>query len=210
MALVQAGQKLFAERPIEVVSIDDIVQAAEVGRGSFYNHFADKEQFEREILAEARREMEAAIGAATHGEPDPALRTVLAFCVSIRFGHEHPDRARMVTRQFIWGGYMQSELNQGLLNDISDGILARRFSVPTAEIGLLTVLGLAAAAMIRSMEMADLLTKLSLAQQIGVAILRALGMQGDEPGTLSALAAEATIRPGRRHPPAEPAERRPT
>jgi AcrR family transcriptional regulator len=200
MALVQAGQKLFAERPIEVVSIDDIVQAADVGRGSFYNHFADKDQFEREILAEARREMEAAISAATQGEQDPALRMVLAFCVSIRFGHEHPARARMVTRQFIWGGYMQSDLNQGLLNDISDGILARRFNVPTAEIGLLSVLGLATAAMTRSMEMADLLAKLSLAQQMGVAILRALGMHGDEPGTLSALAAEAAIRAGRRKP----------
>jgi AcrR family transcriptional regulator len=201
LALIRAGQKLFSERPIDVVSIDDIVQAADVGRGSFYNHFTDKDEFEREIVAEARREMETAIGAATASEPDPALRTVLGFCVSIRFAHEHPDSARLVARQFIRGGTMNTELNAGLLGDVSAGILARRFSVPTAEIGLLTVLGLANAAMIRSMELPDLLAKITLAQQIGVAILRALGMQGDEVGAIAACAAETGIRLGRKSVP---------
>jgi AcrR family transcriptional regulator len=199
LALVRAGQRLFADRPIDVVSIDDIVQAADVGRGSFYNHFTDKDEFEREIVAEARREMEAAIGAATAGEPDPALRTVLGVCVSIRFAHEHPARARLVARQFIRGGYMNSALNAGVLGDVSAGILERRFCVPTAEIGVLTVLGLANAAMVRSMEMADLLAKITLAQQISAAILRALGVPGEEAASIAACAAEAGIRIGRPH-----------
>jgi AcrR family transcriptional regulator len=50
LALIRAGQKLFAERPIDSVSIDDIVQAANVGRGSFYNHFRDTEAFERDRM----------------------------------------------------------------------------------------------------------------------------------------------------------------
>jgi AcrR family transcriptional regulator len=197
LALVRAGQKLFAERPIDIVSIDDIVQAADVGRGSFYNHFTDKDEFEREIVAEARREMEAAIAAATASESDPALRTVLGFCVSIRFAHEHPARARLVVRQFIRGGYMTSDLNEGVLSDVSAGILARRFTVATAEIGVLTVLGLANAAMVRSMELPDLYGKITLAQQISVAILRALGMAGDDVATIAACAAEAGIRLGK-------------
>jgi AcrR family transcriptional regulator len=198
LALVRAGQKLFSERPIDVVSIDDIVQAADVGRGSFYNHFTDKDEFEREIVAEARREMEAAIGAAIAAEPDPALRTVLGVCVSIRFAHEHPARARLVARQFIRGGTMNSDLNEGVLSDVSAGILARRFAVPTAEIGLLTVLGLANAAMVRSMELEDLFAKITLAQQISVAILRALGMAGEEVATIAACAAETGIRLGKK------------
>jgi AcrR family transcriptional regulator len=196
LALVRAGQKLFAERPIDVVSIDDIVQAADVGRGSFYNHFTDKEEFEREIVAEARRDMEAAISAATACEPDPAVRTVLGVCVSIRFAHEHPASARLVARQFIQGGYMNTELNAGVLGDVSAGILGRRFTVPTAEIGILTVIGLANAAMIRSMELPDLFGKITLAQQISVAILRALGMQGEEVAAIASCAAETGIRLG--------------
>lgn len=196
LALVRAGQKLFAERPVEVVSIDDIVQAAEVGRGSFYNHFVDKDAFEREIVADARRDMEQVIAAATAHETDAARRTVLGVCVSIRFAHEHPMRARLVARQYIHGGMMHSALNEGVLADVSLGILSGRFSVPTAEIGVLTVIGLANAAMIRSMELEDMLAKTTLAQQVSAAILMALGVETGEAAKVAAFAAEAGVRRG--------------
>jgi hypothetical protein len=51
------------------------------------------------------------------------------------------------------------------------------------------------------MELPDLLAKITLAQQIGVAILRALGMQGDEVGAIAACAAETGIRLGRKSVP---------
>jgi AcrR family transcriptional regulator len=196
LALVRAGQKLFAERPVEIVSIDDIVQAAEVGRGSFYNHFADKDAFEREIVADARREMEQVIAAAMTHETDAARRTVLGVCVSIRFAHEHPVRARLVARQYIHGGMMNSALNEGVLADISLGILSGRFNVPTAEIGVLTVIGLANAAMIRSMELPDILAKTTLAQQVSLVILMALGVDAREAAGIAAFAAESGVRRG--------------
>ncbi len=194
LALVRAGQKLFSERPIDIVSIDDIVQAACVGRGSFYNHFTDKDEFERAIVAEARRDMETAIQAVLAQQTDPARRTVLGVCVSLRFAHDHPTRGRLVAREFIYGGYMNSELNAGVLADVSAGILAGRFSVPTAEIGVLTVLGLANVALIRSLELTDLLAKITLGQQIAATILRALGVAPDEAFAIGAYAAEAGIR----------------
>jgi AcrR family transcriptional regulator len=196
LALVRAGQKLFAERPVEIVSIDDIVQAAEVGRGSFYNHFADKDAFEREIVADARHDMEQVIAAAMLQETDAARRTVLGVCVSIRFAHEHPMRARLVARQYIHGGMMNSALNEGVLADISLGIRSGRFSVPTAEIGVLTVIGLANAAMIRSMELTDILAKTTLAQQVSACILIALGVDAREAAKIAAFAAEAGVRLG--------------
>ena len=45
MALLAAGQKLLAERPIDALAIDEIVQTAGVAKGSFYNHFEDKDAF---------------------------------------------------------------------------------------------------------------------------------------------------------------------
>ena len=149
-ALVRAGQKLFSERPIEIVSVDDIVQAADVAKGTFYNHFADKEDFERAILDEARREMEGAIQAAFGGDSDPAVRMGTAICVSVRFAHDHPNRARLIVRQTISGTYLDSELNAALLQDMSTGILSGRFTVPTVEIGALAVLGLGDIGIVRS------------------------------------------------------------
>ena len=49
-ALIAAGRRLFGERPVDAVSVDEIVQAAEVGKGSFYNHFADREALVRAAL----------------------------------------------------------------------------------------------------------------------------------------------------------------
>ncbi len=194
LALVRAGQKLFSERPIEIVSIDDIVQAAAVAKGTFYNHFADKEEFEREILAEARRELEAAIQTAFGNENDPAVRMALAACVSIRFAHDYPDRAKMIARQGIQGSQLQSEVNATMLADVSHGIMAGRFSVPTAEIGGIAVLGLGNIGIVRSLELDGVFAKVTLGQQLATLLLRALGLPGDEAGQIGARAAERIIR----------------
>ena len=52
-ALLNAGRSLFAHRDVDGVSVDEIVEAAAVAKGSFYNHFADKDVFAREIAASA-------------------------------------------------------------------------------------------------------------------------------------------------------------
>jgi AcrR family transcriptional regulator len=52
-AIVDAAEKLFAARGVEGVTIDDIVAAAEVARGSFYYNFRSKEQV---VLAIGQRD----------------------------------------------------------------------------------------------------------------------------------------------------------
>jgi AcrR family transcriptional regulator len=43
-AIIDAAEKLFAEKGIEAATIDDIVAQAKVARGSFYYNFESKEQ----------------------------------------------------------------------------------------------------------------------------------------------------------------------
>ena len=38
-ALVVAAQDLLSQKPIDALTIDEIVQRADVGKGSFYSHF---------------------------------------------------------------------------------------------------------------------------------------------------------------------------
>ena len=70
----QAGRELFAERPVDAVAIDDIVRKADVAKGSFYNHFADREALVAAITDDIRLGLEAAIDAANDGVEDPARR----------------------------------------------------------------------------------------------------------------------------------------
>jgi AcrR family transcriptional regulator len=67
-SLVRAAHSLFLERGYEETTVDDIVEAADVSRATFFNHFPGKsallseladaidEQFERLIERERRRE----------------------------------------------------------------------------------------------------------------------------------------------------------
>ena len=60
-ALVAAGRKLFCEHPIDAVAIDDIVREAGVAKGSFYNHFTDREALARAVTALIRADVEHAV-----------------------------------------------------------------------------------------------------------------------------------------------------
>ena len=97
-ALLSAGRTLFAARDVDGVSVDEIVEAAEVAKGSFYNHFTDKDVFAREIAAAVRRQVEQAVDAANAGIEDPAEHLARAMCVFARFALEHPHSARVLSR----------------------------------------------------------------------------------------------------------------
>ena len=77
-ALIQAGVKLLAARPVDSLSIDEIVEAAKVAKGSFFYHFADKQSFAREISADVRIEVEATIAEVNRGVTDSAVRVARA------------------------------------------------------------------------------------------------------------------------------------
>ena len=65
LGLSEAAEKLFLERGIESVSIDDITKEAGVAKGSFYRYFSGKEELVRALLAPSR---ERVIGAFERAE----------------------------------------------------------------------------------------------------------------------------------------------
>jgi AcrR family transcriptional regulator len=58
--LLDAAQKLFLERGLETVTIDEITREAGVAKGSFYRYFKDKEELVRALLEPARERIVAA------------------------------------------------------------------------------------------------------------------------------------------------------
>jgi AcrR family transcriptional regulator len=88
-ALVEAGRRLFAEHGAAAVTIQDITDAADVAKGSFYNHFESREDLQRAAAEQALEELGAALDRdVEQRESDPArvvarsLRATLRACVA--------------------------------------------------------------------------------------------------------------------------------
>jgi AcrR family transcriptional regulator len=59
--VLDAAAVLFAERGVDAVSMDDVVAAAGVGKGTLYRRFGDKSGLAAAVLDEKERELQAAI-----------------------------------------------------------------------------------------------------------------------------------------------------
>jgi len=195
-ALIAAGQRLFCERPVDAVTVDDIVQAAGVGKGSFYNHFDDREALVRVISAEIRAGVEAAIDHANANVADAAARVARACCTYLRFALDEPERAGFLVR--VHGGHtsLGAPLNRGLVDDISRGLVAGRFRVATLESGLLYVLGVTQLALMRIVQEPSATLAVSLAQQMCAMMLSGLRVPESEADLIAAQASEEIVRIG--------------
>lgn len=188
-ALIDAGRKLFSERAVDAVTIDDIVLAARVAKGSFYNHFPDRAALVRAVTAEIRSGLERSVVKANQDITDPAHRTVRGLCVYLAFAAQQPERAGALLR--IQGGHtaMDARLNQGLVKDIAEGQQSGRFILPSVEAGVLLVMGSAQIALARLQEAPVGTDAGLLAEQLCTLLLRSFGLAPDEAQTIAHQAA---------------------
>ncbi|MFZ5721101.1 MAG: TetR/AcrR family transcriptional regulator [Pseudomonadota bacterium] len=176
-ALLRAGQALFAERSVEGVSIDDIVAAADVAKGSFYNHFPDKDALARELADLARTSVEAVVAHVTRGVDDPAERVARAICAFARQAAENPVGAGAMLRLFHGAGIPDHAMNRGVRADVQAGLAAGRFSGLALESAVLLAVGVAQIATARSLEHADPRRAEALAGDLVFGLLRGLGLE---------------------------------
>jgi AcrR family transcriptional regulator len=140
-ALIDAAVRLIAEGRGERASIQEITEAADIGFGSFYNHFDSKDELFRTASEEVLERWGQMIDRACAGIVDPAEVFATSFRISGRLGWTHPDLA-----QFITGAGLELlDIPRGLapraLRDIKVGQASGRFTVPHADIALSTVAG---------------------------------------------------------------------
>ena len=195
-ALVTAGRRLFCERPVDAVTVDDIVQAAGVAKGSFYNHFTDREALVRAISAEIRAGVELAIDRANANIEDPARRLARACCTYLRFALDEPERAGFLVRVHSGHTSLDAPLNRGLVDDVSRGLAVGRFRVATLEAGVLYVLGVTQMTLIRIVREPSVGLAVSLAQQMCAMMLSGLRVPEMDADLIAAQASDEIVRAG--------------
>lgn len=175
-ALLEAGRMLLAQRDVGALSVDEIVAAADVAKGSFYNHFQDKDAFAREIGAGVRREAEDAVSAANAGIDDPALRLARALCVFIRFAIEHRDSAQVLWRLNSGATIADAPANRGLREEVLRARRRDEFTVLDVESAVLMIMGTVVISMRHVLEERAVMAPAQVAVQMAGGLLRALGV----------------------------------
>ena len=192
-ALLKAGRSLFAQRDVDGVSVDEIVDAAAVAKGSFYNHFADKEAFAREIASQARREVELLVNKANSGVDDPALGMARALCVFTRFAIDHGESARTLWRLNTGATMADAPINKGLADVVSKGIERGVFKHVDVESGVLLVMGIIVITLRHLFEERIQTQPKQIAQEMAAGLLRALGVSAARAAKLAQEAVLAVL-----------------
>ena len=139
-ALISAAQRFIAAGNVNV-PIQDITQAADVGLGSFYNHFQSKEELFEAAVEEVFELLGGLLDQLSAAIEDPAERFAQSFRLFGRFHRQNPDMSKV----FLSCGLAMFGSDRGLAprarRDIEDGVRAGQFTVRDAELGFVITAG---------------------------------------------------------------------
>ncbi len=134
-ALIRAAQTLIAQGRLNV-PILEITQAADVGMGSFYNHFDSREDLFEAAVTDALDSYGALLDLVTASITDPAEAFVTSFRLTGRLFRERPQESALLLAN--WNALMLSDrgLSPRALRDITAAIDSGRFRLTDPELGL--------------------------------------------------------------------------
>jgi AcrR family transcriptional regulator len=177
-ALVQAAQR-FIRAGQRHVPILEITKAADVGLGSFYNHFESRDALFEVAVDEALDALGARLDELGAGIDDPAEVLAQGFRLTGRLFRQEPALMQVATS--AGPGLMAAQ--RGLVpytrRDLEAGIRAGRFSVTDLELALGMVVGSAVCLgeILRQQPDRD---AASSADRMAAAVLRMLGVPANE------------------------------
>ena len=185
-ALIDAAVRLIAESRGDRASIAEITEEADIGFGSFYNHFDSKEQLFATASEEVLERWGQLIDHASVGITDPAELFAVGTRITGRLGWTHPEIAGFLAGAGLAVLDIPIGLAPRALNDIKAGKAAGRFTVPDAEIALSAAAGGMLGLFRLRQRHPERVTEATV-DQLAEADLRMLGVPAGEAARLVAL-----------------------
>jgi AcrR family transcriptional regulator len=124
--LLDAGLRVIAERG-EALTASDVVVAADVSNGTFYNHFVDRDDFVRALAHESLTALTERSADDTTGA-DPAWRFAVASTRVLDAGARDPVWGRAVLRLNESPTPLHAAVQRHLRADLAEGRRTDRFA----------------------------------------------------------------------------------
>ena len=134
-ALVRAAQAFIAAGKFNVPVLE-ITQAADVGMGSFYNHFESKEQLFQAAVNDVLDELGAMLDRLTPDGEDPAETFARSFRLVGRLFRQRPEMSKVLLNTGLTLISADRGLAPRALRDISVATHAGRFTVDDPVLAL--------------------------------------------------------------------------
>ncbi|MGX1668107.1 TetR/AcrR family transcriptional regulator [Streptomyces sp. NPDC055400] len=135
-ALVRAARQILAESGDTSPSIQAIAERADVGFGSFYNHFASKTELFDAAVVDALEEFGRSFDESLAAIDDPAELVAAGFRLSARMADSHPELMQVLRRRGLEHLHSDRGLTPRALRDLEVGMASGRFTVVDPTIAL--------------------------------------------------------------------------
>jgi AcrR family transcriptional regulator len=197
--LLDAALRLMAERGTDSVAINDITEAADVGFGSFYNHFESKEGIFAALVEWVFEEFADTLDHLASGLSDPAEVVAVSVRHTLMRARREPVWGQLVIREGFSVHALSWGLGQRLLRDSQRGISAKRFVVPDHFMCIVSVTGIIFAAIAAELHFAASVTpaiqrqkasglgEQNFAERAATVVLQALGLRRAEAERIAQL-----------------------
>lgn len=181
--LIDAALRVMSKKGVDGTAINDITEEADVGFGSFYNHFPSKGDIAREVFNLHAQRLKVIINEITVTEPDRAVSCAFIFRLFLTKAISDP----------IWGSFvvnaaaelpgMWSEVFEAIgVSHLQHGNAEGRFDISNAKGAMRLIIASIIASMRALIEgSAEATTREDTVE----CLLRMIGIKGDEASELS-------------------------
>ena len=191
-ALLEAARSLLVSCSMDALSVDEIVERADVARGTFYNYFPDKDALERELALQSRARIEDEIARVNEGVLDPAERIARAFLSVLQLGISAPQQAATIMRLFPRATDPAAPINSGVRRDAAEGMTQGRIVATSEDAVVACVMGVFMAGVNRALDLPAGRVR-EFAQGLGTILLHGLGLKRAEAERLMRDTIEAIL-----------------
>ena len=193
--LIDAGLQVIADRG-EALTASDVVIAADVSNGTFYNHFLDRDDFIQTLAHESLKAITEGSADDTEGA-DPAWRFAVATARVLDAAIRQPLWGRAVLRLNESPTPLHAAIQQHLRSDLAEGHRTGRFTYGDDPITVDLVSGTLMASVRRLVSVDTPLDDGNPDEipDVVARLLEALGVESDEAQSLAAAAHSAERTP---------------
>jgi AcrR family transcriptional regulator len=195
--LIAAAIELIAEKGVDGLRLREIADRADIGFGSFYNHFASKEELVEAVVAEYVGSLTQAIIVNATGSADPAETTAVAHRMFVRLAYDDPQLAWVIVHLDRSDALLETASHPHLGAVLARGMETGRFHGIEIDVAISFIVGATIAVMRGILE-----GRLGADADVGSArtLLRACGLTDAEAREL----ASRELRPSTTYFPAGP------